>query len=134
VSEPLVQVRLGEVAQCLAAAIQPGQQVEGGREAGAGEVGRSSGEGPAGGGPASAAQHEPVRERPDQSGMVSRFIAQQMLQPGRQALQVLVAYGQDARVDQHFSDVMQGLGLRQVIEQVVGYRVACPGQAAEQPG
>ena len=62
------------------------------------------------------------------------LVVQQVLQPGRQALQVLVACGQDARVDQHLPDVVQGLGLRQVIEQAMGDRVACPGQVAEQPG
>ncbi len=39
VSEPLVQVRLGEVAQVLAAVVQPGQQVQGGQDASAGEAG-----------------------------------------------------------------------------------------------
>ncbi len=37
--EPVVQVRLGEVAQGLSAVVQPGQQVQGGQDAGAGEVG-----------------------------------------------------------------------------------------------
>jgi hypothetical protein len=58
--------------------------------------------------------------------MVGRLAVQQMLQPGRQALQVLVARGQDARVDQHFPDVVQSLVLRQVIEQVVGDGVGRP--------
>jgi hypothetical protein len=65
---------------------------------------------------------------------VGWLVVQQVLQPRCQALQVLVACGQDARVDQHFPDVVQGLVLRQVIEQVVGDGVACPSQAAEQPG
>lgn len=49
-------------------------------------------------------------------------------QPGCQSLQVLVACGQDARVDQDFPDVVQGPGPRQVTKQVVGDGVACPGQ------
>jgi len=47
---------------------------------------------------------------------------------------VLVARGQDAGADQHLPDVVQRLGLGQVIEQIVGDGVACPGQAAEQLG
>lgn len=84
--------------------------------------------------PAGAAEHEPVREGPDQPGVVGRLVVQQVLQPGCQSLQVLVACGQDAGADQHVPDIAQRLGLWQIIEQVVGDRVACPGQAAEQPG
>jgi hypothetical protein len=99
VSEPLIQVRLRQVAQDLAALVQPGQQVEGGQDAGPREVGRSPGEGPAAGGPARPAEHEPVGEGPDEPGVVGWLVVQQVLQPGCQALQVLVACGQDARVD-----------------------------------
>ena len=96
VSEPLIQVRLGKVAQDLAALVQPGQQVEGGQDAGSREVGRSPGEGPAVGSPAGAAEHEPVGEGPDEPGMVGWLAVQQVFQPGCQAVQVLVACGQDA--------------------------------------
>ena len=73
-------------------------------------------------------------EGPDEPGVVGWLVVQQVLHPGCQSLQVLVACGQDARVDQYFPDTIQSLGLRQVIEQVVGDRVSGPGQAAEQPG
>jgi hypothetical protein len=131
ISEPLIQLRQ-RAAQGMAAVVQPAQQVEGSQDASPGEVRSSSAEGPAGGGTAGTAEHEPVREGPDQPGMVSRFIAQQTLQPGRQTLQVLVARRQNARVDQHFPDVVQGLSLRQVIEQVVGDRgrLSWPGGRA----
>jgi hypothetical protein len=75
-----------------------------------------------------------VGEGPDEPGVVGWLADQEVFQPGCQALQVLVACGQDARADQYLPDVVQGLGLRQVIEQVVGDRVPCPGQAAKQPG
>lgn len=134
VSQPPVQIHLSKIAQVLTALIQPGQQVEGNEDARPREVGRSPGEGSAGGSSAGAAEHEPVREGPDQPGMVSWLAVQQVLQPGRQALQVLVARGQDTGVDQHLPDIVQRLGLRQVIEQVVGDGVACPGRATEQLG
>jgi hypothetical protein len=52
--------------------------------------------------------------------MTGGLVPQQMLQPRRQALQALVACRKDARADQHFPDVMQRLGLRQVVEEAVG--------------
>jgi len=56
-SEPLVQVCLREVAQGLAAVVQPGQQVQGGQDTGPREIGRSPGESPPGCVPAGAAEH-----------------------------------------------------------------------------
>jgi hypothetical protein len=66
--------------------------------------------------------------------MVDWLIAQHMLQPGRQALQALIASSQDTRADQYVPDIAQGLVLRQAIEQLVGDQVAGPSQFAEQPG
>ncbi len=105
VGQRLVQVCLRQVAQRLTAVVQPGQQVEGGQDTGPREIGRSPGEGPPGCVPAGAAEHEPVHEGPDQPGMVGWLIVQHVLQPGRQALQVLVACGQDARADQYLPDI-----------------------------
>jgi hypothetical protein len=134
VSEPLVQIRLREVAQGLAAVVEPGQQANGGQDTGPREIGRSPGEGPAGGVPASAAEHEPVHEGPDQAGRWAGLSCSTCSSQGSQAFQVLVACGQGTGADQYFPDVAQGLVLRQAVEQLVGDQVACPGQVAEQPG
>ncbi len=75
-----------------------------------------------------------MREGPDQPGVVGRLVVQQVLQPGCQSIHVLIACRQDAGADQHLPHIVQRLGLRQVIEQVVSDGITCPGQAAEQLG
>ena len=114
--------------------VQPAEELHGGLNAVSGALARGLG---VGGTPvrgaAGAAQHEPVGERPDQPGVVAGQADQELLQPGRDALQILHPLRQDAGVDQDLPEVMQAVGLGQLVEQVVADRLVLGSQAGKQP-
>ena len=129
--KPLVELVLGEVAEVGAAVAEPVQQGHGCGNAGA--------DGPGGGGAgqatavlaAGAVDEEPVRVRLDQAGMAGWPGSQELVEPGRDPLEMLVAGGQDAGADQDVADVVHGLGWRQGVQVLVGERpveVQEPGQ------
>jgi len=108
--EPLVELILGKGTRAGAVVAGPVQQGQSRGDAGA-DV-------PGGGGAGQAAaalaagtvDEEPVRVGLDQAGMTGRPGGEELVEPGRDPLKVLVAGGQDPGADQDVADVVHGLG------------------------
>src|SRR5664280_924184 len=66
--------------------------------------------------------------------MLGGLVCQDVVQPGGDALEVLVAFGQDARVHEGLADVVQVAAGRQFVEQVVAEGPAGGGEVGQQPG
>src|SRR5450759_4836688 len=66
--------------------------------------------------------------------MLGGLVCQDVVQPGGDAVEVLVAFGQDARVHEGLADVVQVAARRQFVEQVVAEGPAGGGEVGQQPG
>src|SRR5664280_2302633 len=66
--------------------------------------------------------------------MLGGLVCQDVVQPGGDALEVLVAFGQDARVHEGLADVVQVAAGRQFVEQVVAEGPAGGGEVGQEPG
>ena len=117
--EPLVKLILGQGAQAGAVLAEPVQQGNGGGDAGPDGV-RGGGAGqPAVVLAAGALEKEPARVGLDHARVAGRPGGEELVEPGCDPLEVLVAGGQDAGADQDVADVVHGLGRGQGI-QVIG--------------
>ena len=83
---------------------------------------------------AGPAQQGPVQERADKSGVPGRLAGQVVLKPGRDALDVLVALGQDPGLHQGLPEIVQAVAGRQLVQQVVGDGPLLGDQVSEEPG
>jgi hypothetical protein len=132
VGEPLVEVGLGELVEGESSLVEPGQQFEGDADLGA-QVGAAEGRSPAAGGAAAgASEQEPVDERADEAGVLGRPVGEQLVEPGGDAVEFLVALGQDAGVDEGLADVVLVAAGWQLVEQVVAERPPRSGEFAEE--
>ncbi|MCT9075226.1 hypothetical protein [Streptomyces fulvoviolaceus] len=132
--DPVVDVLLGEVGESQAALVHPGQEVQGDADA-ASQVAVGGGRMATNCGPlACSPEQEPVQERTGEVGVRSRPVGEFVLQPARDAFEVLVPLVQDAGVDEELADVALIPAGRQLIQQVVGELVPFGRQLSEELG
>ncbi|MFF5343455.1 hypothetical protein ACFY4H_22535 [Streptomyces althioticus] len=125
---------LVEAREDQAALVHPGQELQSDADAalqvtvGGGRVadgGRSL---------AGSSQREPVREGASQVGVRGGLVRELVLQPARDAFEILVALLQDAAVHEKLADVTLVPGGREFVQQLVGERVALGREAGEELG
>ena len=113
--EPAVELVLGELPEIDALLVEPGEQLERDPDVGAQVAAGAVGAAEQGGSAAGPSQQEPVHEGPDEPD-VSGGAGQRLVQPGRDPVEGVVAFGQDCGVDEDLADVVLGGTGWQVVE------------------
>jgi hypothetical protein len=71
---------------------------------------------PVSGSAAGSFEQEPVHERTDEPGVLCRVASQHLVEPSRDAVQVLVSFGQRSGMDEHLTDVLLVTAGRQLVQ------------------
>jgi len=132
-SQPPVDVVLPQHGQGQPVSVELAEQVERDSDLAA-DAGRGvCGERPAAlRSPPGPVQHVPVGVGPHQSSVRLGSGGQRLLQPRRDAFQVLQTLGKDLGLDQHLAHIVDILIDRQGVEQLVGDGLALRGQAGQE--
>jgi hypothetical protein len=107
---------LGELPEIDALLVEPGEQLERDPDVGAQVAAGAVGAAEQGGSAAGPSQQEPVHEGPDEPDVSGGPAGQRLVQPGRDPVEGVVAFGQDSGVDEDLADVVLGGTGWQVVE------------------
>lgn len=132
--DPVVDVFLGEVGEDQVALVHPGQEVQGDADA-APQVAVGGGWMVAVGGPlACSSKQEPVQERAGEVGVCGRLVREFVRMPALDAFEVLVAFLQDACVNEELTDVALVPTGRELVQQFVTEYMAVGREPGEELG
>lgn len=131
---PVVEVLLGEVGEGQSALVHPGQEVQGDADA-APQVAVGGGRMAAHGGPlAGVSEQEPVQEGTGEAGVRGRLVRELVLQPARDAFEVLIAFLQYPCAYEELANGALVPAGRELVQQFVAERVAFGHELGEELG